>query len=76
MNFKMSVMSTIDIRQELKDFISQEDDKSLKKFYQMAKAYMEQRREDKLMAEAEEDIKEGRVYSQDEVTDLIKSWTE
>ena len=76
MNLKMSVMSTIDIRQEQKDFISQEDDKSLKKFYQMAKAYMEQRREDKLMAEAEEDIKEGRVYSQDEVTDLIKSWTE
>ena len=76
MNVKGLIMSTVDIRQELKDFISQEDDKSLKKFYKMAKAYMEQRREDKLMAEAEEDIKEGRIHSQEDVKDLIKRWAE
>lgn len=74
MNIKGLIMSTVDIRQELQDFISQEDDKSLKRFYKMAKAYMEQRREDKLMAEAEEDIKEGRVYSIDEAQKIIDSW--
>ncbi|GGX27327.1 hypothetical protein GCM10007384_30870 [Aquimarina muelleri] len=69
-------MSTVDIRQELQDFINQEDDNSLQNFYKMAKAYIEQRREDKLMAEAEEDIKEGRIYSQDQIKDQIRSWTE
>lgn len=67
-------MSTVDIRQELKDFINQEDDTSLEKFYKVAKAYIEQRREDKLMAEAEEDIKEGRVYTIDQAQKIIDSW--
>ncbi|MCX2762934.1 hypothetical protein [Aquimarina muelleri] len=76
MNVKGLIMSTVDIRQELQDFINQEDDNSLQNFYKMAKAYIEQRREDKLMAEAEEDIKEGRIYSQDQIKDQIRSWTE
>lgn len=76
MNVKGLIMSTVDIRQELQDFINQEDDTSLLNFYKMAKSYIEQRREDKLMAEAEEDIKEGRIYSQDQIKDQIRSWTE
>ncbi len=76
MNEKGLIMSTVDIRQELRDFINQEDDTSLQNFYKMAKSYIEQRREDKLMVEAEEDIKEGRIYSQDQIKDRIRSWTE
>ena len=76
MNTKRLIMSTVDIRQELRDFINQEDETSLKKFYKIAKSYIEQRREDKLMAEAEEDIKAGRIYSQDEVKEQIRRWTE
>ncbi len=69
-------MSTVDIRRELQDFINQEDDTALLNFYKMTKSYIEQRREDKLMAEAEEDIKKGRLYSQDQIKDQIRSWTE
>lgn len=47
--------------------------KGLKNNHQEISA--EQLREDALMAEVEEDIKEGRLYSQKEVKDLIKSWT-
>ncbi|WP_108867854.1 hypothetical protein [Aquimarina aquimarini] len=34
----------------------------------------EQLREDALMAEAEEDIKEGRVYSIEEAHKIVDSW--
>lgn len=33
-----------------------------------------QLKHDKMIATAEEDIREGRVYSQAEVEDIIKSW--
>jgi predicted transcriptional regulator len=35
----------------------------------------EQLHEDALMAEAEADIKAGRVYTQDEVKKMIEGWT-
>jgi len=67
-------MSTLDIKQELHRFIDSEDDKSIKKFYEMAKAYMEQLKADRMIAEGEEDIKAGRTHTMEEVKDFINNW--
>ncbi len=67
-------MSTVEIKQELHEFINKGDDKFVKMFYEMAKAYIEQLRKDKMIMEAEEDIKAGRIYSQDEVKKSINKW--
>lgn len=74
MNVKMRIMSVVDIRQELRDFINQEDDTSLQKFYKIAKAYMEQKRKDRMIAEGEEDIKAGRTHSLKEARKIIDNW--
>jgi hypothetical protein len=67
-------MNTLELKQELHEFINQGDDKFVKMFYEMAKAYVVQLRKDKMIAESEEDIKSGRIHSQDEVTQIINSW--
>ncbi len=68
-------MSTTDIKQELHKYIDTGDDKFVKMFYEMAKAYVEQLRKDKMIAEGEEDIKSGRLHSQGEVQKMIEDWT-
>jgi hypothetical protein len=67
-------MSTLELKQELHDIINQGDDKLVKTFYEMAKAYISQIRKDKMIAESEEDIKAGRIHSQTEVQNSIESW--
>ncbi len=67
-------MSTIELKQELHDYINQGDEKFVKMFYEMAKAYMQQLQQDKLITESEEDIKAGRVYNLDETQKIINSW--
>ena len=67
-------MSTIELKQELHNYINQGDEKFVKMFYEMAKAYLEQLQQDKLMAESEEDIKAGRVHNLDETQKIINSW--
>lgn len=69
-------MGTAEIKQELHEFIDHGDDKFLKIFYEMAKAYVSQLEKDKMIAEAEEDIKAGRLHNQQEVKDIINSWRE
>lgn len=69
-------MSTLEIKQELHDIINQADDKLVKTFYEMAKAYVSQMRKDKMIAESEEDIKAGRIHSQTEAQKIIESWKE
>lgn len=64
-------MSTIELKQELHNYIDKGDDKFIKMFYEMAKAYMLQKQKDKMIAEAEEDIEKGRVYSLEEVKKLM-----
>ena len=49
-------MSTLELKQELHDMINQGDDKLVKTFYEMAKAYISQMRKDKMIVESEEDI--------------------
>ena len=67
-------MTTIEIRNEMLELIKNEDDSSLKRLYELFKAYKEQRRLDKMIAEGEEDIKAGRLHSQSEVQKMIESW--
>lgn len=67
-------MSALEIRQELQEFINGEDEKSIMDFYKIVKSYMAQRRMDRMIAEGEEDIKDGSVYSQEEAQKMIESW--
>lgn len=69
-------MSTIEIKQELHEYIEKGDDKFVKMFYEMAKAYIEQLQKDKMITEGEKDIKMGRIHSQQEIKELITNWTE
>ncbi|MCH4831143.1 hypothetical protein E5F92_000025 [Flavobacterium columnare] len=63
-------MGTIEIKRELHNLIDEGDDKFVKMFYEMAKAYIGQKRKDKMISEGEEDIKEGRLYSLKEAREL------
>ncbi len=67
-------MSTIELKQELHDYINQGDEKFVKIFYEMAKAYAEQLQQDKLITESEENIKAGRISNLDETQKIINSW--
>lgn len=69
-------MSTLEMRQELQDFINGEDEKSLLAFYKLAKSFMAQRRMDKMIAEGEADIKAGRLHSLKDAKKIIDSWEE
>ena len=67
-------MSTIELKRELHSFIDEEDDKSVKIFYQMVKSYIVQKRKDKMIAEGEEDIKNGRLHSLQEAKEIMDKW--
>ena len=45
-------MNALDLKQELHKIINQGDEKFIKMFYEMAKAYMQQLQHDKLIAES------------------------
>lgn len=67
-------MSPLELKQELHQFINEGDEKFIKMFYEMAKAYSVQLKKDKMIAESENDIKSGRIHSQAEVQKMIESW--
>ncbi len=67
-------MSTIELKKELKNYIDDGDDKFIKIFYEMAKAYMLQRDKDKMIAEGEMDIKNGQTYTLEEAKEIMKKW--
>ena len=69
-----TIMSTLEIKQELHKFIDSGDDKLITLLYEKANAYREQLRKDKMIAEGEADIKAGRVHSLEEVKDFIDRW--
>ena len=52
-------MNAIELKRELHSFIDQEDDKTVEMLYQMVQSYRIQKRKDKMIAEGEEDIKNG-----------------
>lgn len=70
-SLKNTVMSTIEIKQKLHEFVDTGDDKFVKMFYEMAKVYMEQLQKDKMILEGEEDIKAGRTYSLKEAKKML-----
>ena len=67
-------MSIIEIKKELHTFIDESDEKSIHDFYELAIKYLNQKKEDLLMAEAENDIKEGHTFSIDESRKILQSW--
>ncbi len=67
-------MSAIEIKQELYKFIDTGDEGLLNMLYEKAKAYREQLEKDKMIAEAEADIKAGRTYSLKEAKKMIDNW--
>jgi hypothetical protein len=69
-------MGAVEIREELHKYIEIADKQFLKTLYQTAQSYIEQKKQDRLMVEAEADIKEGRVHSQSDVQKMIEGWTE
>ena len=69
-------MSTLELKQELHEFINEGDEKFVKMFYEMAKAYVIQIKKDRMIAESEDDIKSGKIHSQVEVQKIIESWKE
>lgn len=69
-------MSTLELKQELHQFINEGDEKFIKMFYEMAKAYSIQIKKDRMIAESENDIKAGKIHSQTEVQKMIESWKE
>ena len=69
-------MKALELKKELHNLINQGDEKFIKMFYEMAKAYMQQLQHDKLMAESEKDIQSGNVYNLEETQKIINNWNE
>jgi hypothetical protein len=67
-------MKTIELKKELHSFIDEEDDKSVKIFYGMVKSYIIQKRKDKMIAEGEDDIKNGCLHSIKEAKEIMDRW--
>ena len=64
-------MNAIELKRELHSFIDQEDDKTVEMLYQLVQSYRIQKRKDKMIAEGEEDIKNGRLYSLKEAKEIM-----
>ena len=73
-NLNTNTMSSLELREELRRYIEIGDKNFLAALHKTAKAYIEQKRLDRMIAEGEEDIKAGRLHSQDEVQKMIESW--
>lgn len=67
-------MNTLEIKEELHKYIEIGDNQFIDKLYQTAISYMEQKRMDRMIAEAEADIKAGRTYSLKEAKKIIDNW--
>lgn len=65
-------MGTIEIKQELHQFIDEGDDTFIKMFHEMAKAYISQKKKDRMIAEGEEDVAEGRTHTLKEAREMLK----
>jgi len=69
-----SIMSTLELKQELHKYIDKGDNRFVKYIYDKIKAYQTQLEQDKMIAEGEEDIKAGRLHTQQEIKDFIDNW--
>lgn len=69
-------MSTTEIKRELHRFIDKGDDKFVKMFHEMAKAYTVQIEKDTMIREGEDEIRNGQVYALSEAREKLKDWKE
>ena len=67
-------MGALEIREELHKYIEIGDKQFLNTLYETAKNYMEQKRLDRMIAEAEADIKAGKTYSLEEAKKMVDNW--
>lgn len=74
MNVNLSIMGALEIREELHEFIEIGDKQFLAMLHKTAKEYIERKKQDRLIAEAEADIEAGRTYSLKEAKKLIDNW--
>lgn len=70
------IMSTLEIKKELHDFINQVDDKTVKSFYKIVKSYMDQVDADRMIAESEDDITYNRTVTIAEAKKMISNRNE
>lgn len=68
-------MDGLELRRELHKYIDIGDSQFLKTLHKTAKNYIEQKRLDRMIAEGEEDIKAGRLHTQNDVQKMIEDWT-
>lgn len=68
-------MGALELREELRKYIEIGDRQFLTALHKTAQSYIEQKHLDSMIAEGEDDIKAGRMHSQDEVQKMIESWT-
>lgn len=67
-------MSTLEIKKELLDMINQGDEKLVKTFFEMVKAYKAQLQKDEMIFEGEQDIKNDQLYSIEEAKEIVNKW--
>lgn len=67
-------METTVLRKKLQFDIEKADYTLLKKINVLISDFEYQQEQDRLMKESEDDIKEGRVHTQNQMDILIKSW--
>lgn len=68
-------MEALELREELRKYIEIGDRNFLKALHKTAKSYIEQKQDERMIAEDEKDIKAGSVHSQDEAQKMIEDWT-
>ena len=69
-------MNTIELKQQLHEFVNSGDDNFVKTFHEMAKTYLLELNNEKMIDESEQDIQLGQIHSQEEVKKMIQGWTE
>ncbi|MBY8961591.1 hypothetical protein KJK34_02380 [Flavobacterium sp. D11R37] len=67
-------MTTLEIKKELHDLIDKGDASTIKGFYEMLKSYIVSAKNDKMIADAEKDIKSGDVLTHEQVKNIVAAW--
>jgi hypothetical protein len=67
-------MSTLEIKKELHQIIDNSDTNLAEAFYNLITTYLSKSEHSKMITESEDDIKVGRIHSQDDVKKMIENW--
>jgi len=69
-------MSTLELKKELHQIIDNSDTDLTEAFYNLITTYLSKSKNIKMIEESEDDIKSGRIHSQNDVKNMIESWKE